>query len=317
MKTKKSLRLKTYPKFARAKKALGQNFLKNKNILKKIVEAEEVTRNDIVLEIGPGRGALTEKLLEKAKTVIAVEKDDKLFKMLQEKFSSQIKTSSLVLVHGDILKFNIKKNLKTQDYKIIANIPYNITGAILKKFLTAENQPKTMILMVQHEVARRIIAQDGKESILSISVKAYGKPKLITKVDKRYFSPAPKVNSAVIKISHINRKIFKENKINEEKFWKIVKKGFAHKRKKLSGNLKNVISNKKLLSTNFKDKRAEDLTLLSYYPGTQGFASYNIPFTRFLLGSYTPSGVCVLPTTPPTFIFTQGTITPMVGSSPI
>ncbi len=264
----------------KAKKSLGQNFLKNKTILNKIVRAGEITKNDIVLEIGPGRGALTEKLLEKAKIVIAVEKDNGLFEFLKIKFAEEIKTKKLLLINDDILKFDIRKKLKARSYKIIANIPYNITGVILKKFLTEQKQPENMILMVQHEVAKRIIASDKKESILSISVKAYGEPKMIMKVDKRYFSPIPKVNSAIIKINNINRKIFsakgatpakiggqgsafggKNSVINEEKFWEIVKRGFAHKRKKLSGNLKHVVSNEKLLSMGLKDKRAEDLTI--------------------------------------------------------
>ena len=258
----------------RVKKSLGQNFLKSVPALNKIVEAGELTSEDIVLEIGPGKGILTEKLLEKAGTVIAVEKDRELFEFLEDKFKHRIKSGSLVLVNDDILEFNIHK-LTRQDlvgqrnYKIIANIPYNITGAILKKFLTEKNQPKLMVLMVQHEVGKRILAQDprrggagAKESILSISVKAYGEPKMIMKVPARYFSPAPKVDSAIITIKNISRRIFGENNINEEKFWEIVKKGFAHKRKKLSGNLKGVVSDQILKP--FLDKRAENLTLLDW-----------------------------------------------------
>lgn len=265
----------------KAKKSLGQNFLKSESILKKIVDAGEINpvrgregsqrastsngvkNQDLVLEIGPGRGALTEKLIQAGAKVLAVEKDNELFTLLQEKFSKQIGSGSLVLVHDDILNFNIDSCVR-QDlthYKIIANIPYNITGAILKKFLTAEQQPESMVLMVQHEVAQRIIANDGKESILSISVKAYGEPKMIAKVDKRFFSPAPKVNSAVIKINNISKNTFKKNNINEDKFWEIVKKGFAHKRKKLSGNLKGVIMREKLSKVGLQDKRAEDLSL--------------------------------------------------------
>ncbi len=265
----------------KAKKSLGQNFLKSESALVKITEAGEITPGDIILEIGPGKGALTEKLLEKAGVVIAVEKDRELLEFLKIKFEKEIKEEKLRLIDGDILEFNITeevlkflsgprfsgslsrpdhaKNLKPLRYKILANIPYNITGAILKKFLTGEVQPVLMVLMVQHEVATRILARDNKESILSISVKAYGEPKLVTKVDKRYFSPAPKVNSAVIKISGISRKIFEENMVNEEKFWQIVKAGFAHKRKKLSGNLKAVCE--KIILAPYMDKRAEDLTL--------------------------------------------------------
>ncbi len=265
----------------KAKKSLGQNFLKSESALVKIVAAGEIKPNDIILEIGPGKGALTEKLLEKAGTVIAVEKDRELLEFLKTKFEKEIKEEKLKLIDGDILEFNISQAVlsfahglagegtqKTEDlrkipkllgYKIIANIPYNITGAILKKFLTAKVQPEVMVLMVQHEVATRILARDYKESILSVSVKAYGEPKLITKVDKRYFSPAPKVNSAVIKIIQISRRLFVENNLSEEKFWQVVKTGFAHKRKKLSGNLKDICP--KDILTPYADKRAEDLTL--------------------------------------------------------
>ena len=245
------------------KKSLGQNFLKSEIALKKIIEAGEIKPDDIILEIGPGRGALTEKLLEKAGLVIAVEKDHELFEMLKEKFAIQINSSSLMLVHDDILKFEIN-NYKMRNYKIIANIPYNITGAILKKFLTAKDQPSLMVLMVQREVAARILARNGKESILSVSVRAYGEPKKIMKVPARYFSPAPKVDSAIIAIKNISHRIFEENDIDEEKFWKIVKSGFAHKRKKLSGNLKNLILCQRDTLASLGNKRAEDLTLADW-----------------------------------------------------
>jgi 16S rRNA (adenine1518-N6/adenine1519-N6)-dimethyltransferase len=279
---------------------LGQNFLKSELALKKIVEAGEINSSDVILEIGPGKGALTEKLLEKAGKVIAVEKDRELFELLQSKFSSQISSGSLVLVHDDILEFKVEsyriENYKVETYKVIANIPYNITGAILKKFLTAEHQPERMILMVQHEVAKRIVARPaggqartGKESILSISVKAYGEPKMVMKVPARYFSPAPKVDSAVISINNISRKLFNNNvksvqgstlhrttlhrmeeglklgeTVDEERFWELVKTGFAHKRKKLSGNLKGFFASKKEFLGHFGNKRAEDLTLADW-----------------------------------------------------
>lgn len=222
----------------KAKKSLGQNFLKSILALNKIVEAGEITQNDIILEIGPGKGALTEKLLEKAGKVIAIEKDRDLIQVLQEKFQKEIKNKRFFLIENDILEFNPRDALGL-GYKIIANIPYNITGAILKKFLTEENQPERMVLMVQNEVAQRIVARDGKESILSVSVKAYGEPKIVMKVAKRYFSPAPKVDSAVILIKNISRKLFIENNIDENLFWEVIHAGFAHKRKMLISNLKD------------------------------------------------------------------------------
>ena len=246
----------------KAKKSLGQNFLKSNLALKKIVEAGEIKESDIILEIGPGKGALTEQLLQAGVKVIAVEKDNELFEILKTKFAPELASGSLVLVHDDILEFNIESLPAQAGYKVIANIPYNITGAILKKFLTAEYQPTSMVLMVQHEVAKRIVANDKKESILSISVKAYGEPKMIMKVPARYFSPAPKVDSAVIAIKHISREKFSKNDVNEDKFWEIVKTGFAHKRKQLSGNLKGVVKDEILKE--FGQKRAEDLTLTDW-----------------------------------------------------
>ncbi len=276
----------------KAKKSLGQNFLKSELALRQIIEAGEIKKSDIILEIGPGRGALTEQLVACSRQVIAVEKDRELFEFLKIKFQKEILSGQLNLVNEDILKFDLESyKLKAKGYKLIANIPYNITGAILKKFLTEKIQPELMVLMVQHEVAQRILAKDGKESILSISVKAYGTPKMIAKVDKRYFSPAPKVNSAIIAIKNISRKNFnspleeypaplftksgaggggntstpsrkratpQEGNL-ESKFWEIVKKGFAHKRKKLSGNLKGVCQSPPL--TELGNKRAEDLSL--------------------------------------------------------
>ena len=314
----------------KAKKSLGQNFLKSALALKKIVEAGDISSEDIILEIGSGKGALTEKLLEKSDHVIAIEKDRELFEFLQNKFKKEIKDKKLILINEDILEFNSSetipkflsgprfpgslsqpdhaKNFELFRWKIIANIPYNITGAILKKFLTEKNQPERMILMVQNEVAKRIVAHDGKESILSISVKAYGDPKMVMKVPARYFSPAPKVDSAVISIKNISRKVFTSpqpsptppdlplsgeangfpltrgskgvkgegEKIDEDEFWEIIRTGFAHKRKKLSSNLKKLIDpllisplaggekHTKNIFLYLENKRAEELTLADW-----------------------------------------------------
>ncbi|HEY4494116.1 MAG TPA: 16S rRNA (adenine(1518)-N(6)/adenine(1519)-N(6))-dimethyltransferase RsmA [Candidatus Paceibacterota bacterium] len=256
----------------KAKKSLGQNFLKSESALRKIIEVGEMRQNDVILEIGPGKGKLTERLLENSEHVIAIEKDNELFEFLKEKFSAQIKNGSLVLIHDNILNFNASAyGLAPSAYKIIANIPYNITGAILKKFLTADRQPERMVLLVQKEVAERIVARDGKESILSISVKAYGEPKMVMKVPARYFSPAPKVDSAVIAINNISRKNFTSpqpspykgegGNINEQRFWEIVRLGFAHKRKTLSNNLKSLGFAGNPAFDSFAGERAEDLTL--------------------------------------------------------
>jgi len=242
-----------------AKKSLGQNFLKNGTIVKEIVKAIETKTNDTVLEIGPGQGVLTEELLKTGAKVIAVEKDDRLIGLLTEKFSSFIKTGQFVLVHEDILSFDPKSSgLKAGSYKIAANIPYYITGQILRQFLESDCQPSSMVLMVQKEVAERIITRNTKESILSISVKAYGEPKYIRTVARGNFTPAPNVDSAVLLISHISKQYFSD--LSENHFFEIVKKGFGQKRKMLKGNLE--ISEEILINCGISPKaRAEELNL--------------------------------------------------------
>ncbi|MFC1625301.1 ribosomal RNA small subunit methyltransferase A, partial [Patescibacteria group bacterium] len=166
---------------------------------------------------------------------------------------------NLEIIHEDILEVDVSSfKLQASRYKIVANIPYYITSHFLRQFLTTENQPSMMVLMIQKEVAKRIIAQDKKESILSISVKAYGQPKIIKTVPAKFFSPRPKVDSAIIKIDNISKKFF-EN-IKEEEFFEMVKKGFAHKRKVLRNNLK--IPSEALKKCNLPEKaRAEELGL--------------------------------------------------------
>ncbi len=221
----------------KAKKSLGQNFLKGKQALSAIVDAGDVKADDIVLEIGPGKGVLTERLLMLAGKVIAIEKDHSLVEMLSKKFEKQIAEKKLDLVEGDILDLDphILSFYKNFPYKIIANIPYYITGAIIRLFLEAPNKPETMVLLVQKEVAERIVAKDKKESILSLSVKVFGRPKYIEKVSKKYFSPVPKVDSAIIGIYNIGADIF--SKISQDLYFKVIKAGFAHKRKFLLSNL--------------------------------------------------------------------------------
>jgi len=248
----------------RAKKSLGQNFLKSNSVLKEIVEAGEVVPTDTVLEIGPGKGALTKVLLEKANKVVAIEKDDLLIPILEETFRTEIQNKKLSLIHGDIMEHTPKSLGVEGEYKLIANIPYYITGQIIRNFLTTDTKPKTIVLLVQKEVADRIVARDGKESLLSISIKVYGTPKYIGKVSKKYFSPMPKVDSAIIKITNINKDFF--DVIDEKDFFEIARTGFQHKRKQLLGNLKqkykNIDVEKMFTAINLNKKiRAEDVSL--------------------------------------------------------
>jgi len=257
----------------RAKRSLGQHFLKSERALLVIVRAGSINPGDIILEIGPGMGALTEKLLATNCQVLAIEKDDKLYEFLKTKFEKYISLGKLKLIHGNALEFNPQSyQLEPRSYKLISNIPYNITGAILKKFLGAKNQPKIMALLVQKEVAKRIIGRPlggsaskwGKESILSISVKAYGAPKYIETVKAGSFAPAPKVDSAIIAIENISKKFFAD--FSENKFFRILRAGFKSKRKKLSSNLATIFAKAKILETFRKldldsNLRAEDVDL--------------------------------------------------------
>ncbi len=257
-----------------AKKSLGQNFLKSKVALSKMLEAGEVCDKDIILEVGPGKGILTERLLAKALKVIAVEKDYRLIELLKDIFSKQITEDKLILLSKDVLDLIPEKfKLFGNSYKIIANIPYYITGQFLRQFLETENQPERIVVMVQKEIAQRIIANnpnkvgEKKESLLSISVKAFGTPKMIMKVDKENFSPAPKVDSAILLISNISKEFFFKNNITEKRFFEILHAGFAHKRKMLIGNLKTVTGPEENLVEIFAGcnipikSRAEELSL--------------------------------------------------------
>lgn len=230
-----------------AKKSLGQHFLKDPRALRRIVDAAHLVPTDVVLEVGPGEGALTAFLLQRAGKVVAVEKDARLISHLQQRFAAEIARGKLELIHNDILTSTLPH---FGTYKLVANIPYYITGALLKKFLQSERQPSSLTLLLQKEVAQRIVAGGGKESILSISVKCYGVPRIVGVVQAGAFSPPPKVDSAILTLENISKKFFKNPSptpsfikeggrgwISEACFFALVKKGFAHPRKLLASNL--------------------------------------------------------------------------------
>jgi 16S rRNA (adenine1518-N6/adenine1519-N6)-dimethyltransferase len=199
---------------------LGQHFLKSQNIVNQIIKAAELKKSDAVLEVGPGKGILTKALLENTSKVIAIEKDQSLVQYLKDKFKD---TDNLELIEGDIRKYSTF-NIQHSIFKVVANIPYYITSRFLRNFLQTERQPSLMVLMVQKEVAQRIMAQPPHMNKLALSVQAYGKPKIIEKVPKKYFSPQPKVDSAIIKIGGISKDFFIKNKINEKKFFNLIRK---------------------------------------------------------------------------------------------
>ena len=213
-------------------KSLGQNFLIDENVLGKIVQAAELNKNDIVIEIGPGFGTLTEELSEKCGKVIAIEKDRKLAEKLNGKFRN------IEIITDDILKIKLKEFVKKYSsdgkYKLVSNIPYYITSPIIKMFLESDVQPELIVLLMQKEVAERICAKPGKLSVLALSVQVYGEPEIVDYVDKAAFYPEPKVDSAILRIKNI-KKNFSDEYYKD--LFRIIKIGFSSKRKKLANNL--------------------------------------------------------------------------------
>lgn len=262
-----------------AKKSLGQHFLISQKAIKSMVNSGEIKKGDTILEIGPGKGILTEEILKQADNVVAIEKDTELIPLLEEKFSEEIKSKKLILIQGDILSIDIEnlKELKNP-YKIIANIPYYITGAIIERFLSIKNQPVSMILLMQKEVAERIVSRDKKESVLSIAVKAYGEAKLIEKVPRGAFSPAPKVDSAIIAIKNISKKFF--NDISEKDFFVFIKSIFGKKRKQIGGSISEFIGNKGIAIKSLEElninpkSRPEEIDILMWKKIINTLAKY-------------------------------------------
>ena len=226
-------------------KWLGQNFLIDEKVLRKIIEAAELSENDIVLEVGPGIGNLTAELAKRVKKVIAIEKDKKMVEILRETLKN---FTNIEIIEGDILKINLKP-YTSKPYKVVANIPYYLTSPLIRKFVeTVEVKPQLLVLMVQKEVAQRIVARPPAMSILAVSVQFYAKPEIISLVSKKSFWPSPKVDSAIIKISAFNQP--RKSAFNQ-RFFKIVRAGFSQPRKQLINNLsKNLkVDELKLIST--------------------------------------------------------------------
>ena len=227
----------------RPSKGLGQNFLIDRGVVKKVIEAAELNLNDIVLEIGPGLGTLTQELAKKAGKVVAVEKDLKMIEVLKETLKD---FKNIEVIRGDIRKINIKYCMPNAGYKVVANLPFYLTAPVIRKFLEAENPPKEMILIVQKEVGQRICAKPPDMNLLAVSVQFYSKPKIISYISKKSFWPQPKVDSAIIKIvpggasenpAAAGFSDGAKSKEFRDLFFKIVKAGFSQPRKQLINNL--------------------------------------------------------------------------------
>jgi len=217
----------------RPNKFRGQNFLINEKIIEKIIEEADLDLNDVVLEIGPGFGFLTRALARKVRQVVAVELDNDLFSICQKLCRDY---ENIKIIQGDILKVDLNKILgdSIHSYKLIANIPYQITGLILRRFFSKELLPRFAILMMQKEVAERITRKNNKGSILSNVIEFYGQPEFILKVPAGNFIPSPKVDSAIVKI--VSKRFFSDQIIEKELF-NLIKSGFSSPRKFLLNNL--------------------------------------------------------------------------------
>lgn len=272
-----------------AKKSLGQNFLKSEKALKEMVLAGSIQDGETILEIGPGQGALTDLLLTEVKKhkhtrLVCIEKDDRLIPILQEKYTEDIKTGLLTLIHKDIIEVfregDIQNIVQGTPYKVIANIPYYITGLIIRRIFSESILPNKVVLLVQKEVAHRIMSygdhgettNTGNESLLSISVKLYGTPHRVSVVPKGAFVPAPTVDSAILAIDSIGRKLPVEE---ESLFFEFLHAAFSHKRKRLIKNIESFSPNNKKHSVEFlesicatlgldKNTRAEEISVEKY-----------------------------------------------------
>jgi 16S rRNA (adenine1518-N6/adenine1519-N6)-dimethyltransferase len=265
---------------------LGQHFLTNPAIARSIATYLPTQNAVVTLEIGPGEGALTAELLAAGHRVLAVEKDTALIPHLTQRFAAALTTGQLTLLHEDIRnigavmhalsrishnsmsKKSIHRHLATStpatSYQIIANIPYYITGQIIRQFLTATEQPIAMALLIQKEVAERIIARNGKQSLLSLAVAAYGTPHMVRTVKAGSFSPPPKVDSAVLTITNITRKHF-ATPAHEQHFFEILHAAFGEKRKMLRSTLKHIYTEAALKACDIPPtSRPEDVSFAQW-----------------------------------------------------
>ena len=247
------------------KKSLGQNFMHDPNALEKITRAAELTAEDTVVEVGPGTGALTTWLADIARRVIAVELDDRLIPLLQHQLEDY---PNVTLVHADILKVDLALHVDSDDeYCVVANLPYYITGAILRYFLERRHKPTRLVVMVQQEVAERLTARPGDMSLLSVAVQYYGQTRIISRLSPAAFWPRPDVTSALVRIDTYgdSRPV---QVSDEEMFFRVVRAGFSQKRKQLVNALGGGLGISKPAAVDLlraagidPQRRAETLTL--------------------------------------------------------
>lgn len=247
-----------------AKKTLGQHWLTDDAVLQAICDMAEVKKGDTVLEIGPGTGELTARLLARDAKVVAVELDERLAKGLYERFKS------LPFSLNTLSIFDYDLSQLPADYKIVANIPYYLSSHLLHMLSETLHKPSTAVLLIQKEVAQRIAASPGAMSLLSVSVQFYARVELGPIVPAKLFTPSPKVDSQVIKLTYRQKPLFKD--INTKKFFRIVKAGFANRRKTLVNSLAGGLHLSKTETHSYIEKahlnpniRPQQLTLEDWY----------------------------------------------------
>ncbi len=244
-------------------KAFGQNFLVDRSVLLRIVEAAEVHPDDQVLELGAGTGVLTRELAKRARRVAAVELERDMLSILAE---TTRKFSNVELIERNLLYVDPAEIFGSEAYKLVANLPYYITAPTFRHFLESTNPPCLLVVMVQYEVAQRIVAVPGDLSLLGVSIQFYGKPKIIAHVPARAFYPAPKVDSAILRIDL--RDEVPLRRAQRDSFFRLVQAGFSERRKQLHNSLahrlhrKNVEVQALLMAANIEpSRRAETLSI--------------------------------------------------------
>jgi 16S rRNA (adenine1518-N6/adenine1519-N6)-dimethyltransferase len=245
------------------KKSLGQNFMHDPNTIEKIVTTAAIQPDETIVEIGPGTGELTAALARAARSVIAVEIDDRLIPLLETRFRG---AANVYFHFEDILKTNLTTLVGGKPYSVVANVPYYITSSILRHVLEPAHKPRRVVMTMQYEVAQRITARPGDLSLLAVSVQYYGKPVLITRLNPAVFWPRPDVESAVVQIDPYTAPIVKVP--DDERFFRVVRAGFSQKRKQLRNALagglgiKTQQADEALIAAGLEPtRRAETLTL--------------------------------------------------------
>ena len=258
------------------RKGLGQNFLIDDSALQRIVKAAEINEDTKVLEIGPGLGNLTRYLAYYASEVVAVELDSKLIPVLQEVLKDR---GNVNIIQADILEINLNKVFDKSGYYVVANIPYYITSAIIRRLMEAENKPARIVLTIQHEVAERILAKPGKLSLLALSVQVYGKPSIAARIPADAFYPRPDIDSAVVRVDNYDEPLIPHEQLST--FFKLAKAGFSQKRKTLRNSLSGGLAlNKSQVETLLESagidpqRRAQTLDLEEWKILTEKFGTH-------------------------------------------